>query len=183
MSFRLDSAFQRNDDLPPTCKKRISVTLLLCRTHVMISSSKRANVTLQFAPFGDGLVSFDLPQVPFPSVTPHAVKHSSPPSGTGLTPIRYTPELRMNPFAVQSAVRACGMSASRPGNHERAHPSHWLVSMPYSRRHSMPRQPENLVPAPPRWTEKHQPLHAFLPIKCKFYNYYASTFCRPSRNG
>ena len=62
----------------------------------MISSSKRANVTLQFAPFGDGLVSFDLPQVPFPSVTPHAVKHSSPPSGTGLTPIHYTPKLRMN---------------------------------------------------------------------------------------
>ena len=123
----------------------------------IISSSKRANATLQFAPFGDGLVSFALPQVPFPSVIPHAVKHSSPPSGTGLTPIRYTPELRMNPFAVQSAVRACGMSASRPGNHERAHPSHWLVSMPYSRWHSMPRQPENLVPAPPRWTEKHQP--------------------------
>ena len=33
-------------------------------------------------PFGDGRVSFELPQVPFPSVTPHAVKHSSPPSGT-----------------------------------------------------------------------------------------------------
>ena len=62
----------------------------------MISSSKRANVTLLFAPFGDGFVSFDLPQVPFPSVTPHAVKHSSPPSGTGLTPIRYTPKLLMN---------------------------------------------------------------------------------------
>ena len=62
----------------------------------IISSSKRANVTLQFAPFGDGLVSFDLPQVPFPSVTPHAVKHGSPPSGTGLTPIHYTPKLRMN---------------------------------------------------------------------------------------
>ena len=62
----------------------------------MISSSKRANVTLLFAPFGDGFVSFDLPQVPFPSVTPHAVKHSSPPSGTGLTPIRYTPKLRMS---------------------------------------------------------------------------------------
>ena len=62
----------------------------------IISSSKRANVTLQSAPFGDGLVSFDLPQVPFPSVIPHAVKHSSPPSGMGLTPIRYTPELRMN---------------------------------------------------------------------------------------
>ena len=62
----------------------------------MISSSKRANVTLQFAPFGDGIVSFALPQVPFPSVTPHAVKHSSPPSGTGLTPIHYTPKLRMN---------------------------------------------------------------------------------------
>ena len=64
----------------------------------MISSSKRANVTLLFAPFGDGFASFDLPQVPFPSVTPHAVKHSSPPSGTGLIPIRYTPELRMNPI-------------------------------------------------------------------------------------
>ena len=44
----------------------------------IISSSKRANVILLFAPFGDGFVSFDLPQVPFPSVTPHAVKHSSP---------------------------------------------------------------------------------------------------------
>ena len=74
----------------------------------IISSSKRANVTLQSAPFGDGLVSFDLPQVPFPSVTPHAVKHNSPPSGTGLTPIHYTPELRIEPkrrsFAFQKAV-------------------------------------------------------------------------------
>ena len=74
----------------------------------MISSSKRANVTLLLAPFGDGFVSFDLPQVPFPSVTPHAVKHSSPPSGTGLTPICYTPELRMNrerpSFALQKAA-------------------------------------------------------------------------------
>ena len=60
------------------------------------SSSKRANSCLLFAPFGDGYGGFDLPQVPFPSVTTHAVKHSSPPSGTGLAPIRHTPELRMN---------------------------------------------------------------------------------------
>ena len=46
------------------------------------SSSKRANSCLLFAPFGDGCGGFDLPQVPFPSVTTHAVKHSSPPSGT-----------------------------------------------------------------------------------------------------
>ena len=60
------------------------------------SSSKRANSCLLFAPFGDGWGGFDLPQVPFPSVTTHAVKHSSPPSGTGLAPIRYTSKLRMN---------------------------------------------------------------------------------------
>ena len=63
----------------------------------IISSSKRANITLLFALFEDGWVSFDLPQVPFPTVTPHAVKHSSPPLGTGLAPIRYTQKLRMNP--------------------------------------------------------------------------------------
>ena len=62
----------------------------------IISSSKRANITLLFVLLEDGRVSFDLLQVPFPSVTPHAVKHSSPPLGTGLVPIRYTLKLRMN---------------------------------------------------------------------------------------
>ena len=32
----LDSAFQRNDDMTPSCKTLISVTFLLCRTHVFI---------------------------------------------------------------------------------------------------------------------------------------------------
>ena len=48
-----------------------------------ISSSKRANNKLVFAPFGDGWSSFDLPQVTFAALTPPAVKRSLPPSGTG----------------------------------------------------------------------------------------------------
>ena len=69
------------------------------------SSSKRANSCLLFAPFGDGWGGFDLPQVPFPSVTIHAVKHSSPPSGTGIGIYFYPTELRMN--------HECGLSPCR----------------------------------------------------------------------
>ena len=64
----------------------------------IISSSKRANNRQQFAPFGDDLCDFGLPQVLFPSVTPHAVKHNSPPSGTGVDIHFYPNDLRMNPI-------------------------------------------------------------------------------------
>ena len=84
---------------PTMLNRMCSEAELAVGMRAIISSSKMANVPLLFAPFGDGLVSFDLPQVPFPSVTPHAVKHSSPPSGTGLTPICYTLELRMTSFS------------------------------------------------------------------------------------
>ena len=90
---------------PTMLNRMCSEAELAAGMQPIISSSKRANVTLLFAPFGDGFGSFDLPQVPFPSVTPHAVKHSSPPSGTGLTPICYTPELRMNPKDHQSECK------------------------------------------------------------------------------
>ena len=70
------------------------------------SSSKRANSCLLFAPFGDGCGGFDLPQVPFPSVTTHAVKHSSPPSGTGVDVNFYPKDLRMNTNCKATDTRA-----------------------------------------------------------------------------